>query len=184
MNTLSYNKKLEEAIVHRESHSLSYLEGVMEENPKIKKMLTTPIYRLGSNELNMSYDFLVGSQLSAYPLYTILQLMIQSGMDITVLYSDYNGTPNGIIIYRESSPDIVEEITVISFDLHKNNIVLIKDLMDTFVSLIKTHKEVKWMCFKKNPAIKSYYKLCSKFGGTFKDSPITDEVVEFSVKRD
>lgn len=178
----SMNNKLEEALIHRESHSLSYLDGIMEENPEVRKILSTPIGELRGNELDMSYNFLVGDELKAYPLYTILSLMISYGMGITVLYSDYKGTPNGIIIYRESSPSVVEEITVISFNLQKNNIVLIKDLMDTFMELIKTHSEVKWSCFKNNPAIRAYYKLCNKFGGTFRESPILDEVIEFSVK--
>lgn len=184
MKNNKFNKKLEEAIVHRESHSLSYLDGIMEEHPEIKKILTTPIGRLKSNELNLSYNFLVGYQLRSYSLYNILQLMVSQDMGITILYSDYQGTPNGVIIYRESSPSVVEEITVISFNLQKNNIVLIKDLMDTFMGLIKTHKIVKWLCFKSNPAIRAYYKLCNKFGGTFRDSSLSDDVVEFLIKRD
>ena len=107
--------------------------------------------------------------------------MVKSGMDIHILYSDYNGTPNGIIIYRESSPSVVEEITVISFNLKKNNMVLIKDLMDIFKELIKSHKSVTWSCFKRNPAIRMYYKLCLKFGGTVEESPLSDEVLVFSV---
>ena len=179
----SMNNRLEEALIYRESRSLSYLKGLMDKDEDVRRILMTPINLLEDNELDLSYDYLVDEGLKNFSLYKILNLMVNSGMDIHILYSDYNGTPNGIIIYRESSPKVVEEITVISFNLKKNNMVLIKDLMDTFMELIKTHDSVNWMCFKKNPAIRMYYKLCNKFGGTIEESPITDEVLVFSVNR-
>lgn len=175
------NNRLEEALVYRESRSLSYLKGLMDKDEDVRRILMTPINLLEDNELDLSYDYLVDEGLKNFSLYKILNLMVNSGMDIHILYSDYNGTPNGIIIYRESSPKVVEEITVISFNLKKNNMVLIKDLMDTFMELIKTHDSVNWMCFKKNPAIRMYYKLCNKFGGTIEESPLSDEVLVFSV---
>lgn len=175
------NNRLEEALVYRESRSLSYLKGLMDKDEDVRRILMTPINLLEDNELDLSYDYLVDEELKNFSLYKILNLMIMSGMDIHILYSDYNGTPNGIIIYRESSPKVVEEITVISFNLKKNNMVLIKDLMDTFMELIKTHDSVNWMCFKKNPAIRMYYKLCNKFGGAIEESPLSDEVLVFSV---
>ena len=55
------------------------------------------------------------------------------------------------------------------------------DLMDVFKELIKSHKSVTWSCFKRNPAIRMYYKLCLKFGGTVEESPLSDEVLVFSV---
>lgn len=175
------NNRLEEALVYRESRSLSYLKGLMDKDEDVRRILMTPINLLEDNELDLSYDYLVDEELKNFSLYKILNLMVNSGMDIHILYSDYNGTPNGIIIYRESSPKVVEEITVISFNLKKNNMVLIKDLMDTFMELIKTHDSVNWMCFKKNPAIRMYYKLCNKFGGAIEESPLSDEVLVFSV---
>lgn len=175
------NNRLEEALIYRESHSLSYLKGLMDKDEDVRRILMTPISLLEDNELDLSYDYLVGEELKNFSLYKILNLMVKSGMDIHILYSDYNGTPNGIIIYRESSPSVVEEITVISFNLKKNNMVLIKDLMDVFKELIKSHKSVTWSCFKRNPAIRMYYKLCLKFGGTVEESPLSDEVLVFSV---
>ena len=177
----SMNNRLEEALVYRESRSLSYLKGLMDKDEDVRRILMTPISLLEDNELDLSYDYLVGEELKNFSLYKILNLMVKSGMDIHILYSDYNGTPNGIIIYRESSPSVVEEITVISFNLKKNNMVLIKDLMDVFKELIKSHKSVTWSCFKRNPAIRMYYKLCLKFGGTVEESPLSDEVLVFSV---
>ena len=177
----SMNNRLEEALIYRESHSLSYLKGLMDKDEDVRRILMTPISLLEDNELDLSYDYLVGEDLKNFSLYKILNLMVKSGMDIHILYSDYNGTPNGIIIYRESSPSVVEEITVISFNLKKNNMVLIKDLMDVFKELIKSHKSVTWSCFKRNPAIRMYYKLCLKFGGTVEESPLSDEVLVFSV---
>ena len=177
----SMNNRLEEALIYRESHSLSYLKGLMDKDEDVRRILMTPISLLEDNELDLSYDYLVGEELKNFSLYKILNLMVKSGMDIHILYSDYNGTPNGIIIYRESSPSVVEEITVISFNLKKNNMVLIKDLMDVFKELIKSHKSVTWSCFKRNPAIRMYYKLCLKFGGTVEESPLSDEVLVFSV---
>ena len=177
----SMNNRLEEALIYRESRSLSYLKGLMDKDEDVRRILMTPISLLEDNELDLSYDYLVGEELKNFSLYKILNLMIMSGMDIHILYSDYNGTPNGIIIYRESSPSVVEEITVISFNLKKNNMVLIKDLMDVFKELIKSHKSVTWSCFKRNPAIRMYYKLCLKFGGTVEESPLSDEVLVFSV---
>lgn len=175
------NNRLEEALIYRESRSLSYLKGLMDKDEDVRRILMTPISLLEDNELDLSYDYLVGEELKNFSLYKILNLMVKSGMDIHILYSDYNGTPNGIIIYRESSPSVVEEITVISFNLKKNNMVLIKDLMDVFKELIKSHKSVTWSCFKRNPAIRMYYKLCLKFGGTVEESPLSDEVLVFSV---
>ena len=177
----SMNNRLEEALVYRESRSLSYLKGLMDKDEDVRRILMTPISLLEDNELDLSYDYLVGEELKNFSLYKILNIMVKSGMDIHILYSDYNGTPNGIIIYRESSPSVVEEITVISFNLKKNNMVLIKDLMDVFKELIKSHKSVTWSCFKRNPAIRMYYKLCLKFGGTVEESPLSDEVLVFSV---
>ena len=177
----SMNNRLEEALIYRESRSLSYLKGLMDKDEDVRRILMTPISLLEDNELDLSYDYLVGEELKNVSLYKILNLMVKSGMDIHILYSDYNGTPNGIIIYRESSPSVVEEITVISFNLKKNNMVLIKDLMDVFKELIKSHKSVTWSCFKRNPAIRMYYKLCLKFGGTVEESPLSDEVLVFSV---
>ena len=177
----SMNNRLEEALIYRESRSLSYLKGLMDKDEDVRRILMTPISLLEDNELDLSYDYLVGEELKNFSLYKILNLMVKSGMDIHILYSDYNGTPNGIIIYRESSPSVVEEITVISFNLKKNNLVLIKDLMDIFKELIKSHKSVTWSCFKRNPAIRMYYKLCLKFGGTVEESPLSDEVLVFSV---
>ena len=177
----SMNNRLEEALIYRESRSLSYLKGLMDKDEDVRRILMTPISLLEDNELDLSYDYLVGEELKSFSLYKILNLMVKSGMDIHILYSDYNGTPNGIIIYRESSPSVVEEITVISFNLKKNNMVLIKDLMDVFKELIKSHKSVTWSCFKRNPAIRMYYKLCLKFGGTVEESPLSDEVLVFSV---
>ena len=177
----SMNNRLEEALIYRESRSLSYLKGLMDKDEDVRRILMTPISLLEDNELDLSYDYLVGEELKNFSLYKILNLMVKSGMDIHILYSDYNGTPNGIIIYRESSPSVVEEITVISFNLKKNNMVLIKDLMDVFKELIKSHKSVTWSCFKRNPAIRMYYKLCLKFGGTVEESPLSDEVLVFSV---
>lgn len=177
----SMNNRLEEALIYRESRSLSYLKGLMDKDEDVRRILMTPISLLEDNELDLSYDYLVGEELKNFSLYKILNLMVKSGMDIHILYSDYNGTPNGIIIYRESSPSVVEEITVISFNLKKNNMVLIKDLMDIFKELIKSHKSVTWSCFKRNPAIRMYYKLCLKFGGTVEESPLSDEVLVFSV---
>ena len=177
----SMNNRLEEALIYRESRSLSYLKGLMDKDEDVRRILMTPISLLEDNELDLSYDYLVGEELKNFSLYKILNLMVKSGMDIHILYSDYNGTPNGIIIYRESSPSVVEEITVISFNLKKNNMVLIKDLMDVFKELIKSHKSVTWSCFKRNPAIRMYYKLCLKFGGTVDESPLSDEVLVFSV---
>ena len=177
----SMNNRLEEALIYRESRSLSYLKGLMDKDEDVRRILMTPISLLEDNELDLSYDYLVDEELKNFSLYKILNLMIMSGMDIHILYSDYNGTPNGIIIYRESSPSVVEEITVISFNLKKNNLVLIKDLMDIFKELIKSHKSVNWSCFKRNPAIRMYYKLCLKFGGTVEESPLSDEVLVFSV---
>ena len=177
----SMNNRLEEALIYRESRSLSYLKGLMDKDEDVRRILMTPISLLEDNELDLSYDYLVDEELKNFSLYKILNLMIMSGMDIHILYSDYNGTPNGIIIYRESSPSVVEEITVISFNLKKNNMVLIKDLMDVFKELIKSHKSVTWSCFKRNPAIRMYYKLCLKFGGTVEESPLSDEVLVFSV---
>ena len=58
------------------------------------------------------------------------------------------------------------------------------DLMDVFKELIKSHKSVNWSCFKSNPAIRMYYKLCLKFGGTVEESPLSDEVLVFSVNND
>lgn len=178
------NNRLEEALIYRESRSLSYLKGLMDKDEDVRRILMTPISLLEDNELDLSYDYLVGEELKNFSLYKILNLMVKSGMDIHILYSDYNGTPNGIIIYRESSPSVVEEITVISFNLKKNNMVLIKDLMDVFKELIKSHKSVTWSCFKRNPAIRMYYKLCLKFGGTVEESPLSDEVLVFSVNND
>ena len=180
----SMNNRLEEALIYRESRSLSYLKGLMDKDEDVRRILMTPISLLEDNELDLSYDYLVGEELKNFSLYKILNLMVKSGMDIHILYSDYNGTPNGIIIYRESSPSVVEEITVISFNLKKNNMVLIKDLMDVFKELIKSHKSVTWSCFKRNPAIRMYYKLCLKFGGTVEESPLSDEVLVFSVNND
>ena len=177
----SMNNRLEEALIYRESRSLSYLKGLMDKDEDVRRILMTPISLLEDNELDLSYDYLVGEELKNFSLYKILNLMVKSGMDIHILYSDYNGTPNGIIIYRESSPSVVEEITVISFNLKKNNMVLIKDLMDVFKELIKSHKSVTWSCFKRNPAIRMYYKLCLKFGGTVEKSTLSDEVLVFSV---
>ena len=177
----SMNNRLEEALIYRESRSLSYLKGLMDKDEDVRRILMTPISLLEDNELDLSYDYLVSEELKNFSLYKILNLMVKSGMDIHILYSDYNGTPNGIIIYRESSPSVVEEITVISFNLKKNNMVLIKDLMDVFKELIKSHKSVTWSCFKRNPAIRMYYKLCLKFGGTVEESPLSDEVLVFSV---
>ena len=177
----SMNNRLEEALIYRESRSLSYLKGLMDKDEDVRRILMTPISLLEDNELDLSYDYLVGEELKNFSLYKILNLMVKSGMDIHILYSDYNGTPNGIIIYRESSPSVVEEITVISFNLKKNNMVLIKDLMDVFKELIKSHESVTWSCFKRNPAIRMYYKLCLKFGGTVEESPLSDEVLVFSV---
>ena len=177
----SMNNRLEEALIYRESRSLSYLKGLMDKDEDVRRILMTPISLLEDNELDLSYDYLVGEELKNFSLYKILNLMVKSGMDIHILYSDYNGTPNGIIIYRESSPSVVEEITVISFNLKKNNMVLIKDLMDVSKELIKSHKSVTWSCFKRNPAIRMYYKLCLKFGGTVEESPLSDEVLVFSV---
>ena len=177
----SMNNRLEEALIYRESRSLSYLKGLMDKDEDVRRILMTPISLLEDNELDLSYDYLVGEELKNFSLYKILNLMVKSGMDIHILYSDYNGTPNGIIIYRESSPSVVEEITVISYNLKKNNMVLIKDLMDVFKELIKSHKSVTWSCFKRNPAIRMYYKLCLKFGGTVEESPLSDEVLVFSV---
>lgn len=177
----SMNNRLEEALIYRESRSLSYLKGLMDKDEDVRRILMTPISLLEDNELDLSYDYLVGEELKNFSLYKILNLMVKSGMDIHILYSDYNGTPNGIIIYRESSPSVVEEITVISFNLKKNNMVLIKDLMDVFKELIKSHKSVTWSCFKRNPAIRMYYKLSLKFGGTVEESPLSDEVLVFSV---
>ena len=177
----SMNNRLEEALIYRESRSLSYLKGLMDKDEDVRRILMTPISLLEDNELDLSYDYLVGEELKNFSLYKILNLMVKSGMDIHILYSDYNGTPNGIIIYRESSPSVVEEITVISFNLKKNNMVLIKDLMDVFKELIKSHKSVTWSCFKRNPAIRMYYKLCLKFVGTVEESPLSDEVLVFSV---
>lgn len=178
------NLQLKEAIIYRESHSLSYLKGIMNKDEEVRRVLTTPINLLKNNELNLSYNFLVDKELSRLSIFKLLNLMILSGMNIHILYSDYNGTPNGIIIYRESSPNIVEEITVISFDLKKNNLVLIKDLMNIFMELIKTHDSVNWLCFKENPVIKVYYKLCHKFGGTVEESPLSSDVLKFSVKKE
>lgn len=178
------NNRLEEALIYRESRSLSYLKGLMDKDEDVRRILMTPISLLEDNELDLSYDYLVGEELKNFSLYKILNLMVKSGMDIHILYSDYNGTPNGIIIYRESSPSVVEEITVISFNLKKNNMVLIKDLMDVFKELIKSHKSVTWSCFKRNPAIRMYYKLSLKFGGTVEESPLSDEVLVFSVNND
>ena len=177
----SMNNRLEEALIYRESRSLSYLKGLMDKDEDVRRILMTPINLLEDNELDLSYDYLVDEELKNFSLYKILNLMVMSGMNIHILYSDYNGTPNGIIIYRESSPSVVEEITVISFNLKKNNLVLIKDLMDVFKELIKSHKSVNWSCFKSNPAIRMYYKLCLKFGGTVEESPLSDEVLVFSV---
>ena len=177
----SMNNRLEEALIYRESRSLSYLKGLMDKDEDVRRILMTPINLLEDNELDLSYDYLVDEELKNFSLYKILNLMVMSGMNIHILYSDYNGTPNGIIIYRESSPSVVEEITVISFNLKKNNMVLIKDLMDVFKELIKSHKSVNWSCFKNNPAIRMYYKLCLKFGGTVEESPLSDEVLVFSV---
>ena len=177
----SMNNRLEEALIYRESRSLSYIKGLRDKDEDVRRILMTPISLLEDNELDLSYDYLVGEELKNFSLYKILNLMVKSGMDIHILYSDYNGTPNGIIIYRESSPSVVEEITVISFNLKKNNMVLIKDLMDIFKELIKSHKSVTWSCFKRNPAIRMYYKLCLKFGGTVEESPLSDEVLVFSV---
>ena len=94
------NNRLEEALVYRESRSLSYLKGLMDKDEDVRRILMTPISLLEDNELDLSYDYLVDEELKNFSLYKILNLMIMSGMDIHILYSDYNGTPNGIIIYR------------------------------------------------------------------------------------
>ena len=57
------NLQLKEAIVYRESHSLSYLKGIMDKDAEVRRLLTTPIGLLEGNELDLNYNFLVGREL-------------------------------------------------------------------------------------------------------------------------
>ena len=53
------NNRLEEALVYRESRSLSYLKGLMDKDEDVRRILMTPISLLEDNELDLSYDYLV-----------------------------------------------------------------------------------------------------------------------------
>ena len=74
------NNRLEEALVYRESRSLSYLKGLMDKDEDVRRILMTPISLLEDNELDLSYDYLVGEELKNFSLYKILNIMDKSGM--------------------------------------------------------------------------------------------------------
>ena len=179
---------LREKLRHVRVPDMSEFDLAMEKNPKLKKLLETPIMYLDSNSLGFNYRYF--SDLPSFlNLYQTIQILLEDFFTRgEFFYSEYNGEIKGFVFYTlpgSSYPGLrkseVSDIGVLSFNLDENNLVTTKDLYELFKKLMKEYEVINWYAFKDNPAVPFYKKIVEKYNGKYIEDPEDPECYKFTV---
>lgn len=170
------------------------------EDKRLQTFLNTKLKDLArvSNDFGLSYKYLIPEEMwnSNATMKDYLTLYQEDIKDDElkdtkerILVSE-DKTINDLIIYETKVPRIVggrrdvSDIGVFSFDLNKNNVVLIKDIYRLLVDMMKSYGYIEWSCYRGNPACGAYKKFCDKFNGIYYISPKNTELQVFQIRGD
>lgn len=168
-----------------EISNLQDLDIQMNNNPKLKELLTTPGDKLPEKYLYLLAEVL--PNLSDYTLYDLIKLSM-SYKNTYSYFSKAGDVIVGWVAYQTSfdvvsMKDKVVEIKMFSFDITRPNPVLIKDLEELLNDLLNKFDSVSWVAVKENTANKIYNMAlarCSEKG--FKTSVSTDNMDNYVYK--
>lgn len=143
-----------------------------------------------SNEFgcNYRYAFGVDERILDYTLKDFLNILLHNLSGTIKFYISKHNEVEGLIFYTVAGVDFtrywkryIEDICILSFNLKKNSIVLIKDLYTLVKDLRTKYKEINWSADINNPAIRNYKNIAEHLGGTWGDSSEYQGVVNFKI---
>lgn len=145
------------------------LVRAMRKDPDLKKVLTTKIEDLQDTDTGLNYKYFSTAPLN-WSLYEVVKFILDnSSVQSDFFYSKVGDKIVGFVEYvvgREDGKYIIEDMSVISFDLSKTNAVLARDTLSLVTKLRKEFASVSWAALAENPACNMYKRFCLKNGGT------------------
>lgn len=151
------------------------------EDERLQTFLNTEMKDLVkiTNSLGFSYKYLIEEDFwdSDMNLKEFLEKFYSQISDLSRLklkvFVSEDKIINGLVMFCVmNSPflshhRIITNLNFMSFDLSKNNVVLIKDIYNLLSNLLKDYDYIEWGCYTDNPACDAYKKFCDKFGGEY-----------------
>ena len=143
-----------------------------------------------SNEFGCNYKYAFGmdERILDLTLKNFLNILLHNLSGTIKFYISKYNEVEGLIFYTIAGTDFTrywkryaEDICVLSFNLKKNSIVLIKDLYALVKDLRTKYKEINWSADVNNPATKNYKSITEHLGGFWKESTEYEEVLEFKI---
>lgn len=171
-------------------------EKVMEDE-RLQTFLNTPLKDLAntSNELNMSYKYLWGElgkdeenlTMKDYLKSIYAQQAFRIKQSRAKFYISESNEIQGLIMYStmRTSSNIpgdfrssVSNLSLISFDLSRNQLVLVKDMYSLIKKLLKNYDNIHWSANVDNPACSMYKRVCDKLNG---DYSVDGDIIYFEI---
>lgn len=142
------------------------------------------------NELGDSYKYAFSGNedLMNLPFYKLLDVMLLVNKGKIKLYISKDKEIEGLILYTvgggdygllRGSSSYIEDILVLSFNLRKNSLTLIRDLSNLIEDLRKNYGYMKWLASKDNPATEFYKRKVKFFQGKYKEDSKDPNILIF-----
>lgn len=181
---------LRDQLEHIRIPDLSELDEAMKRDKKLKKILTTPLYKLPSNLLEYSHKYFSNLP-TVSTLYNAIKFCLEDFFTQgEFYYSEVDKSIKGFLLYTIEG-DTIKGITpyicnigIISFDLNVNNKTLLRDTINLLENLRKKYKGISWSIDKNNSAVEMYKELLSTYHGYFKEDPIDPTYFRFYIEGD
>ena len=142
------------------------------------------------NELGDSYKYAFSGNedLMNLPFYKLLDVILLINKGKIKLYISKDKEIEGLILYTvgggdygllKGSSSYIEDILILSFNLQKNSLTLIRDLSNLIEDLRKNYGYIKWLANKDNPAVEFYKRKVKFFQGKYKEDPEDSSILIF-----
>lgn len=181
---------LREQLKHIRIPDLSELDKAMKKDKKLRKTLTTQLYKLPSNFLEYGYKYFSNLPM-VLTLYDAIKFCLEDYFNLgEFYYSGINREIKGLLLYTlkgntvEGATPYIQDIGIVSFDLNEDNTILLEDTINLFKDLKKKYREISWSVDKTNSAVEMYKKLASAYRGYFKEDPIDPTCFRFYIEGD
>lgn len=181
---------LGEQLKHIRIPDLSELDEAIKKDKKLKKILTTPLYKLPPNILEYSHKYFSNLPMVS-TLYNAIKFCLEDFFTQgEFYYSEDGATIKGFLLYTLKGNAVkgitpyIWDIGIVSFDFNEDSTTLLRDTINLFKDLRKKYKEISWSIDKNNSAVEMYKELSSTYQGYFKEDPIDPTCFRFYIEGD